>query len=388
MRILFVTACYKPYLGGVERVVEQLCQRLCIHHAVDTIGILTSYYRYPSEMMQGLPAQEQIDGATVFRLRFFPEKMPFFYHLDTGLFGQKMGKIIRLFRPTHVHYMVHDWYLPNLQAYFISHRCAAQVMTIFEHHFHPSLGTWLFQWINRWLSNHVDTVHVVSEHGREVVKQFFRAPESRIVVIPLGAVVSKQSRKQGNNRTVTVLSVGRLCFKKGQMDLVRCFLRIQDRIQSACQLVLIGDDGGDRKRIQAVIEEHHLQDKVHIIGHVSQEELKWWYANSDIFALLTEDESFGLVFTEAMAAGLPVITYAVGSLPELFTNRAILLTPGDTNMVETTLIELINNQEIRKRLGQESYSFVINHFSWEQMAQQMIQVYERISRKKPQEVGR
>ncbi|MEW6620360.1 MAG: glycosyltransferase family 4 protein [bacterium] len=387
MRILFVTPCYKPYLGGVERVVEQLCQRLCMDSDVEVLGILTSYYRYPAEIMTGLQAQEQIDGATVFRLRFFPEKMPYFYHLDTGLFGHNMKKVIQSFQPTHIHYMVYDWFLPNLQSYFLSQKYSAQIMTIFVHDFHLSIGTYPFLWFNRWLANHVDIVHVVSQYGKEVVKQYFHLSESRIVIIPLGSEVPKQPHQIENNHPVTILSVGRLCAKKGQMNLVCCFLRIQDRIQSACQLILVGDDGGDMEKIQQVVNEHHLQDRVHLMGHISQDELEYWYTNSDIFALLTKDESFGLVFTEAMAAGIPVITYAVGPLPKLLTNGAILLPPDNIGMVEESLVELINNKNKRQQLGQEAHSFAISHFSWNQTVEQMIQVYRRISRKKSSHQG-
>ncbi|MBI4557221.1 MAG: glycosyltransferase family 4 protein [Candidatus Hydrogenedentes bacterium] len=386
MRILFISACYKPYFGGIERVAEQVCRRLAAKSAVEKVGILTSYYRYPSELMAGLPAEENLDGATVYRLRFLPRRLPGFYHLDTGLFAPGMSRVVQRFQPTHVHYLVYDWYLPNVQAHLLTRRRAGQVMTIFDHQFQPGLRTWPFEYANRWLTRRADAVHVVSQRAREIVTKTFGTPAERIAIIPLGSDSAEQGVHREKDQPITILCVGRLCEKKGQMELLHCFQRVVARVAVPCRLVLVGDAdaGGDRAALERVIAEYQLREKVIITGHIPQEELEAWYAQSDVFALLTRDESFGLVFTEAMSHGLPVIAYAVGGVPEVLKNGAILLRPGDTDAVEGALQRLIQDEAKRAELSREARAFAQQQYSWDRTADQLMQVYVRTVRKKTQ----
>lgn len=376
MRILFCTPCYKPYLGGVERVVEQFCRRLAARTEIETVGIMTSYYRYPSQVMEGLEAEEEIDGAAVFRLRFWPRKIPHFYHLDTGIFSPDMPKTLAKFKPTHVHYFVYDWFLPNLQAYLLSYRKAAQVQTIFNHRFQPDFGTYPFVYVNRWLSHHVDAVHVVTKSARQIVTELFGTPVERIKVVPLGAEVYPHRCTVDPNQPVTIVSVGRLSPRKGQLDLLRCFIQVRQVTDVRCRLVFIGGDGGDEKRIRQLIYERNLEDQVILTGYVSQKELEKWYASGDLFVLLTEDESFGLVFTEAMGAGLSVVSYNVGPLEDLLRQGAVLLPYKDLQAVTRALIDLVQDHDKRQRLGRDALAFVREHLSWDQVLDRMIEIYK------------
>lgn len=377
MRILFCTPCYKPYFGGVERVVEQLVRRLAVHPEVEEVGILTSHYRFPSMFMDGLPAREEMDGATIIRIPFSLRKLPYFYHLDTGIFSSHMGQAIRAFRPTHVHYTVYDWFLPNLQAYLLSYTHAAQIQSVFDHHFAPCFGTLPFQWVNRWLVRRMSMVHVVSDRARQMVGESMKTDCCRIKVIPLGAElrpIDRDGRTSGE--PVTIVSVGRLSPNKGQIDLLNAFIRARNKAQVPCRLVLVGADGGDEATLRQLAYEHRLTENEFLItGHVTEKQLDDWYNAADIFGLLSGNESFGLVYTEAMGRGLPVIAYNIGPLEELFPKGIILLPFQNLTAVEDALTGLINDRQKRLALGREASDFIANYCTWESVTQQMIDIY-------------
>lgn len=379
MRILFCTPCYKPYFGGVERVVEQLVRRMSTCPDVEAVGIMTSYYRFPSQFMDGLPAREEMDGATIMRMSFFPRKLPYFYHLDTGIVSSDMGRVIREFRPTHVHYTVYDWYLPNMQAYLLSRTQAAQIQSVYDHRFEPSFGTLPFQWVNGWLARQMDMVHVVSDRARSMVGETMQADSRRVKVIPLGAdlrPIDRAGRKSGER--VTIVSVGRLSPNKGQIDLLHGFIQARKRVQVPCRLVLVGGDGGDEALLRRLADEHGLTENEFLItGYVSESQLDDWYNEADIFALLSGNESFGLVYTEAMGRGLPVVAYNIGPLEELFPRGIILLPFQNLTSVEDALTDLINDRQKRLELGREASSFIANYCTWESVTQQMLDVYRQ-----------
>jgi len=379
MRILFCTPCYKPYFGGIERVVEQLSRRLLGHPDVEAVGIMTSYYRFPSQFIEGLPDKEEIDGASVMRMHFFPRKLPYFYHLDTGVVSSEMGRVIREFRPTHVQYTVYDWYLPNLQAYLLSRNQASQILSVYDHRFEPGFGTLPFQWVNGWLARRMDAVHVVSERARGIVRETMMADNRKIKVIPLGAELRPTERDGRDFREpVTIVSVGRLSPNKGQIDLLQGFIRAREMAKVPCRLVLVGDDGGDEAVLRLIADEHRLTENEFLItGYVTEVQLDDWYKKADIFALLSGNESFGLVYTEAMGRGLPVIAYNIGPLEELFPKGIILLPFKNLQAVEDTLADLINDRQKRLALGNEALNFIADHCTWESVVQQMLDVYRQ-----------
>src|SRR5437764_14907571 len=98
MRILFVNPYYKPYFGGIERVIERLTAELRLSRGVEAIGILTTNVYFPDRIMQGLPAHEVIDGVEVFRCIFRPSSLPNIFHAAlAGYFSAGVAGVIRGF---------------------------------------------------------------------------------------------------------------------------------------------------------------------------------------------------------------------------------------------------------------------------------------------------
>jgi colanic acid/amylovoran biosynthesis glycosyltransferase len=112
-----------------------------------------------------------------------------------------------------------------------------------------------------------------------------------------------------------LVCVGRLCEQKGQMLLVESAHRLV--VQGLdFEVVLVGD-GEMRADIEALIKDHSLQNRVHITGRISSEQLREEILAARALVLPSFAEGLPMVIMEAMALGRPVISTFVAGIPEL-----------------------------------------------------------------------
>jgi glycosyltransferase involved in cell wall biosynthesis len=148
-----------------------------------------------------------------------------------------------------------------------------------------------------------ENYHVASEVIPNVVDTSLFTPE-------------KNRRRTSNNMATEFISVGNLIPIKRMELLIRCFHNAFP--EGNCHLTILGD-GPLRKELEKLI--HDLQtDAIALKGHVSREKVADLLKKADVFILLSESETFGVSYIEAMACGLPVIATKCGG-PEDFVNE-------------------------------------------------------------------
>ena len=100
---------------------------------------------------------------------------------------------------------------------------------------------------------------------------------------------------------------------------------------------------------------------------------------SDLFVLPTSQENFGLVFPEAMACGIPVITTrGVDIWPELEESGGALIIDEDANSIAKTITTLLENNEQRASIGSAGKAWVNNTFSGDAVVNRYIQLYRQM----------
>lgn len=379
MRILFVNPYYKPYLGGIERIIEHLGERLLASDHVEAVGVLTTRVAFGVGRMRDLPSHEFIDGLEVFRCTFRPSIVPPLFHAwRAGYVSRDIDSVIERFRPDVIHFTYSEWWAANLGIYLAT-RTTPHVLSTFFHDLPYGLRTAPLFYVNRWLVQRIDAVHVLTDKESDQVRDAYDPPEHRTVVIPPGVNLSTLPRRTDSRVPVTVLAVGRLSHHKGQLSLVRMFHSILTRHASIdARLVLVGDRSDGFAQITQYVEQHQLGSRVDIHGHCSDERLAELYGQADIFALPTRYESFGLVFIEAMGHGLPVVTYGVGPVPSILTAGASLACPDDEDDFRSRLEGLLLDPAARQQLGQAGRALVEESYSWQAMTDQFVQLYSRV----------
>ncbi|WP_168012024.1 glycosyltransferase family 4 protein [Halomonas salinarum] len=105
------------------------------------------------------------------------------------------------------------------------------------------------------------------------------------------------------------------------------------------------------RRVEDMIEAQGLGERVFLLGTRSPESLAAYYAEADLFVLPSYYEGYGMVVTEALAHGLPVITTTGGALEHTLPEGAgLAVEPGDAQALATALRRWLEDGDLRTRL--------------------------------------
>ena len=128
---------------------------------------------------------------------------------------------------------------------------------------------------------------------------------------------------------------------------------------------------------EAYIRHLGIEEYVHWIGFVDEEDKPPLYREAEVFAFPSRHEGFGLPVLEAMASGAPVVTANSSSLPELVGTAGFTVDPDDAQEMAGSIISLIIEEKTRSELLQQGIERAA-HFSWERTARETLLVYERV----------
>jgi glycosyltransferase involved in cell wall biosynthesis len=141
-------------------------------------------------------------------------------------------------------------------------------------------------------------------------------------------------------------------------------------------LVVVGD-GPMREQLEAQTEKLGLRERVRFAGN--QADVVPWLQSLDIFALPSyANEGVPQALIQAMLTGLPCVTTAVGSISELAKDgeTALIVPPQEGAPLRDALRKLIDNPEMRGRLGEAARRHCEAGFSYEAMLDKMERIYK------------
>ena len=169
--------------------------------------------------------------------------------------------------------------------------------------------------------------------------------------------------------SILIIMASNILPAKGQLDLIKCIDSLSGEFMNI-HLLLAGtavDSSEDSKRyfkdIQDFVNANNLNHCIHFIGW--RNDIRDIYNNSDIYVSTSYSESFPDAVREAMLASLPVVVTDVGGTKELVEGgeNGYLFEPGDIEMLEYYLRDLINNKSSRKKMGLVSKGIIEAKFS-------------------------
>jgi UDP-glucose:(heptosyl)LPS alpha-1,3-glucosyltransferase len=136
---------------------------------------------------------------------------------------------------------------------------------------------------------------------------------------------------------------------------------------------------GDEGQYQRLAEELGIGENVRFSGVTGRDNLDALYLGSDIFAMLSRFDTFGMAALDAMAASLPVLLSGNVGAKDLVRggeNGFIVGDPADAAAVAERLAQLLST-ETRQRMGQEAFRTACGQ-SWDEVAQRQIEIYEEL----------
>jgi glycosyltransferase involved in cell wall biosynthesis len=179
---------------------------------------------------------------------------------------------------------------------------------------------------------------------------------------------------------VRLISVGALVPRKGFDILMAALATLTDL---PWRLTIAGDRGRDPQaaaQLDADIAHYELGDRVAVLGAVSDERLAELYAGADLFALASRFEGYGMVFSEAIAHGLPVIGTTAGAIPETVPAGAgVLVAPDDAAALAAALRHAIASTDDRRRMAASARAAALALPTWQDSAQHFARALEAVA---------
>jgi glycosyltransferase involved in cell wall biosynthesis len=230
-------------------------------------------------------------------------------------------------------------------------------------------------------------VVTISEYNRQYLLNLFSEVqlEDKINVIHCGLdpeIFIPSSKSKQDCDPFTIVGIGQLDPRKGFHVLIdACHHLARQGISFRCQIL---GEGGERKRLEALIRRYNLMEHVFLPGKVYQEELRQVLNRADVSVLpCVRDESGELdgipvVLMEAMAMKIPTVSTRISGIPELIDHgrNGWLTTPGDSVELADALKHLKDNPELRDRLGKAARESVVHEFNIYKSAEAMAALFE------------
>ncbi len=194
-----------------------------------------------------------------------------------------------------------------------------------------------------------------------------------VAVVPCGiaqaALPERDRAALGWGDELVVVTVARLVKRKALDVLVEAAASL-----GGVRVEVVGD-GPERE----TLEQMAPRERVRFHGALPTEEVRRMLASADAFALASLHEGFGLVYLEAMQAGLPVVAANAGGQTDFLTDEAnaLLVPPGDAQALASALARLRDDRDLRERLRAASLT-TATRYTADAMAAAYVRVYESV----------
>ena len=378
MRILVVNYEYPPLGGGGGVLTHTLVTELARRHEVTVLTTRT----------EGLPSESYDDGAHIVRIPVVGRRdlakasvpsmlsfVPGARRRGAALFERSAPDVVHTF-----------FAVPSgpAGAWLARRTGAAHVVTVIGADIHDPSRAFSpdrFPPLRRAVTNVVRTADAVTAISRDIAqraKALTRRPDIEVVscAVELPSPPKPDRLALGwRKHQFVVLTIARLVSRKGLDTLIRGV----GRAGAPIALEIVGD--GPLRRSLEELADAEAPGRIRFAGTLDATDKNLRLASADAFALVSLHEGFGLVYLEAMHAGLPVLAGDTGGQTDFLHDDedALMVPPGDVVAIAAALRRLADDRGARRRLA-EAGSRVAAGITPARMAQEYEAVYERAIR--------
>lgn len=399
MRITFVTQpnhAVLPPLGSIEIQVQHVARRLAREHQVMVLASAVGQQDRPDEVHHGVLYSFVPHRGARFTRRVRPlwrlrsTRKPFFASTVHPL-GYWIGVAFRVRRAR----ADVIWILNYSQAVPVVRLFNRRATIVLNMH-----CDWLSQLDARMVERRLARLDLVvgcSDAVRDKVRARFPQFADCCVTAHNGVDVRIFAGlplvRDRSDDEVRLLFVGRISPEKGVHVLLEAFSHVCRR-ESRVGLTLVGGDSvvpremlvelADDERTRALhrfysgdygqVLQHSLDPdvaaRITMTGHLPHEKTVEHYRAADVFVSSSLSEAFGIPVIEAMAAGLPVVASSVGGIVETVEKgkTGFLVPPGDSQALAEAISSLVEDRELRERLGAAGRERALKLFSFDSVA--------------------
>ena len=231
---------------------------------------------------------------------------------------------------------------------------------------------------------HATTISVANEYEKAIFLDLDKKSKVQIIRngVNLETLVSKVNFKEKYKiNSKFILFVGRFSKSKGIENLINALNIIKnEKIISDVRLVIMGVNFGFEQKMEELVERFDLSEKIMIIKNPPREDVISAYGESEFLILPSQWELSPLVPLESFAFKKPVISTRSHGIP--FTvqddKTGILVEPENSEELSKAIIKLLQDDNLRERLGMCGYEFVHEECNCISMAKNSLKLYEKV----------
>lgn len=210
---------------------------------------------------------------------------------------------------------------------------------------------------------HCNYIITVSEASKEDIIKEFNYPEDRIKVIynaidferfnkPLNQGREKRIRQKYNLPDRFILYLGGMRKHKNLERLIKAYSLLPDTLKESYQLVITRGT----ESLRDLVESLGIKDKVIFTPFIDDEDKAGLYQLASLYSYVSLYEGFGIPIIEAQAAGTPVITSNVSSIPEVAGDTAMCVDPTSEEAIANGMAKILEDKDYRDNLIQKGFN--------------------------------
>ncbi|MHB1412359.1 MAG: glycosyltransferase family 4 protein [Thermoleophilia bacterium] len=379
MKVALVSEYYYPLLGGITEHVHNLA--LALSKRGHEVVVIThnlkpkKHHHYPN-------------GPEIFPVVRFGKGFPIYSNgsiahitLGRGL-GANLENFFRQENFDVIH--AHSPLTPILPVIALRRSNAPVTVGTFHTYFDRSRGYSLLQKKAERHMEMMDGRIVVSEACVEALSRYF---ETDYKVIPNG-VDPDYFRPDApvlpefDDGKLNILFVGRFDPRNGLRTMIDAFKIVKSRFDN-CRLIVVG--GGPLRPYYRSLVGKGLAKDIHFAGLINGGRPNY-YASADIYCSPCTKASFGVVLLEAMSSGKPIVASDINGYRLVMEDNRHGILVGEPNPAAfaEAILRLLNDPELRQRMGQNGRDTVMEKYSWDLVARQVEALYLELLGRKPE----
>jgi glycosyltransferase involved in cell wall biosynthesis len=387
LKVLMTAIRYPPAPGGAEDHVQEVVNHLVERGHEVVVYTSDMWKEHPFERMT--EPHETVDGVKVVRKRTYQMTEAIHYPFMPGM-GEMLGVPADL-----VHAHSFGYYHTNIAA--LRKRLSGTPLVITPHYHPPEtmqggfarhqlrrvydarIANWVFQQADAILFNTHAELASMAHHIDDMEKTR---------VIPNGLHTKQYEdlpdpapfREERGIDGPMVLYLGRLAVNKRMELVINAMPTLLEAVPDL-KLVLAGPDDGVGDDWKALTRSKGLEDHVRFEGFLSEEDKLAAFTAADLFVLPSEWEAYGLVLMEAQACGTPCVVADRGGPKEVIApgETGLVVPFGDTERWTTSLLDLLTDEDLRRRMGKAARERAMTVFRWSTIIDQIETVYRDVT---------
>ena len=238
----------------------------------------------------------------------------------------------------------------------------------------------------KYAAERSDLILTISESAKSDIIKHFNVDEKKIEIVTPGIDLEKylhnytdieleNVRKKYKLPENYILYLGTIEPRKNIERTIKAFIKYKKEVKDDLKFVIVGGKGWKYDNIMKLIES--MGTDIILTGYIDEEDKIPIYKLAQLFAFPSLYEGFGMPVLEAMAAGVPVITSNVSSLPEVAGDAAILVNPLNEDEIFEAYKKILSDKKLQLEMIEKGLEQA-KKFEWKESAKVLEQIYEKM----------